>query len=204
MELLVVIAVLAILLATIDFGPSQNAKKKAQRINCVSNLHQIGTAFKVWEGDQLVRYPMQISVTNGGTRELAESGIVYVNFQVMSNQLSTPEILVCRADNSRVAATNFSTDFNNGKISYFVGLDAADEYPQRVLSGDDNFEIGGVSVEPGLLRLSTNTPVSWTAARHKHIGNILLADGSVSQTDDKSLVEKLQATGLATNRLAIP
>jgi hypothetical protein len=35
-------------------------------------------------------------------------------------------------------------------------------------------------------------------------GNIGLADGSVWQTDDKLLVQKLIATGVATNRLVLP
>jgi prepilin-type processing-associated H-X9-DG protein len=122
----------------------------------------------------------------------------------MSNELSTPKVLVCPADNSRAVATNFSNDFNNGKISYFVGLDAADEYPQRALSGDDNFAVDGAPVTSGLLELSTNTPISWTAARHKFAGNILFADGSVQQTTSSNLNQWFQQTGLATNRLAIP
>jgi hypothetical protein len=35
-------------------------------------------------------------------------------------------------------------------------------------------------------------------------GNIGLTDGSVSQTDDQLLVQKLIETGVATNRLALP
>jgi prepilin-type processing-associated H-X9-DG protein len=111
--------------------------------------------------------------------------------------------LRCPADTPWVWATNFSV-LNNSNISYFVGLDAKEAQPQLFLSGDDNFAISGVPVKSGLLQLWTNTPIAWTKERHKHTGNILFADGSVVQTDDKSLVEKLQATGPATNRLAIP
>ena len=42
MELLVVIAVLFILLALVDFGPPPSAKKKAQRIARINNLKEIG------------------------------------------------------------------------------------------------------------------------------------------------------------------
>jgi hypothetical protein len=35
--------------------------------------------------------------------------------------------------------------------------------PQMILSGDDNFEISGVPVKSGLLELSSNAPISWTA-----------------------------------------
>ena len=72
------------------------------------------------------------------------------------------------------------------------------------LSGDDNFAINGVSVKSELLEVSTNMTVTWTAARHKFIGNIGLADGSVQQITTTNLQQAIQATGIATNRLAIP
>ena len=122
----------------------------------------------------------------------------------MSNELSAPKILICPADTNRFAANNFTTDFNNAKISYFVGLNADNIHPQTILSGDDNFEISGVPVKSGLLELSTNSQISWTAARHKFIGNIGLADGSVQMLGIHQPLLTLQSIGIATNRLAIP
>jgi prepilin-type N-terminal cleavage/methylation domain-containing protein/prepilin-type processing-associated H-X9-DG protein len=204
-EVLVVLVVLAILFPLIYSGATVNNKKKAQQIYCASNLKQIAIAYKAWPGGQSDKYPMQVSVTNGGAMELAATGNVAAIFQVMSNELSTPKILICPADTDRIAATNFTTGFNNTKISYFVGLDADDGHLQTLLSGDDNFEISGVSVKSGLLELSTSTQISWTAERHKFTGNIGFADGSVIwQTTSSSLRELLQHTGNATNRLAIP
>ena len=37
------------------------AKRKAQRINCVNNLKQVGLAFRIWEGDNNDKYPMAVS-----------------------------------------------------------------------------------------------------------------------------------------------
>jgi len=34
---------------------------------------------------------MQVSATNGGTMELVNSGVVWVHFAVMSNELNTPK-----------------------------------------------------------------------------------------------------------------
>jgi hypothetical protein len=201
-EVVVIISVLVVLVATL-LPANIGSRRKAMRISCVNNLKEIDVADRIWL-DGPPDYPTQVSITNGGTMELAEKGIAYVNFQVLSNELITPKILICPADTSRIAATNFTTDFNNTKISYFVGLDAAEEYSQRIISGDDNFEIGGVPVKSGLLELSTNTPIAWTAARHKFVGNIGLADGSVQQVTTDGLQEQLHQTGLATNRLAIP
>jgi prepilin-type N-terminal cleavage/methylation domain-containing protein len=198
-EVLVVIAVLAVLVAVLrEF--SAKANRRESRINCVNNLKEIGLAYRVWEGDNGDKYPMFVSVTNGGAMELIATGNVAACFQVMSNELSTPKILVCRKDTDRIAATNFTTDFDNSKISYFINLDAQEMYPQMLLSGDDNFEIGGIPIKSGLLELSTNAPISWTAARHKFVGNIATADGNVQQVTQSGL----RSARVATNRLAIP
>lgn len=147
---------------------------------------------------------MQTSVTNGGTMELADGRNAWIDFAVMSNELSTPVILVCPTDKSRSYATNFAVSFNNANVSYFVGLDASEGQPEMFLSGDENFAVGGIPVKSGLLELSTNLSVTWTDARHKFSGNIGLVDGSVQQIATTNLQEALHQTGLATNRLAIP
>ena len=204
MEVLVIIVMLALLFSMVDFGVSHDAKKKAQRIQCVSNLKQIGVAYRVWGGDSMADFQIQNSVARGGVKELVQSGIACVSYQVMSNVLSTPKFLICPADINRIAATNFLMGFSNTNVSYFVGVDASDTLPQTLLSGDDNFEIGGVPVKSGLLELLTNTPIAWTAARHKFVGNIGFSDGSVQQVTTAGLTNLLYETGLATNRLAIP
>ena len=137
--------------------------------------------------------------------ELVSAGNVAACFQVMSNELSTPKILLCPADTRRIWATNFSAYFDNSHISYFVGLDVTNETnPQMFLSGDDNFAIGGVPVKSGVLQLLTNTPVTWTKARHKFAGYLGLADGSVEQLTTNGLQQALQQTGVATNRFVLP
>jgi prepilin-type processing-associated H-X9-DG protein len=180
------------------------AKRRTSKVGCVNCLKQIGIAYRVWANDNGDKYPMQVSGTIGGAMELVATGNVAACFQVMSNQLSTPELLICPQDTKSIPATNFGPGFNNSNVSYFVGLDADQTNLQIFLSGDDNFAIGGIPVKSGLLQLWTNTPIAWTKARHKFVGNILLADGSVQQLTTKGLQQTLRQTGVATNRLAIP
>jgi len=179
-------------------------QNQSSEIQCVNNLKQIGLAFRIWEGDNGDKLPMQVPARVGGAMEAVARGNVASVFQVMSNELSTPRILLCPADADRFAAKDFTAGFDNSHVSYFAGLDAADDKPAMFLSGDDNFDIGGRPVKSGLLLLATNAPVSWTAARHINQGNIGLADGSVQTTSSSFLRQMLVQTGVATNRLALP
>jgi hypothetical protein len=147
---------------------------------------------------------MQVSITNGGSMEHAVAGNAAPTFLILSNELSSPKVLVCFADSNRVAAVSFARGLNNSNVSYFIGVDASEENPESIISGDDNFAVDGMPVKSGLLNLWSNAPVIWTAARHHFAGNIGLADGRVVTTSSATLTNLIQQTGLATNRLAIP
>ncbi|HVU08631.1 MAG TPA: prepilin-type N-terminal cleavage/methylation domain-containing protein [Verrucomicrobiae bacterium] len=166
-ELLVVIAIIAILAAML-LPALAAAKRKAQRINCVSNLKQVGLAFREWEGDNGDRYPMQVATNQGGASiyiySSSANATTYspgVVFGVMSNELSTPKILTCPSD-TRSPATNFITQYWTGVTvtgvtpapgqytytnycSYFIGGDAIDTQPQEILTGDRNIGTAGTS-----------------------------------------------------------
>ena len=206
MTLFEVGAVIAIvLILVVVLLPALNTiRHRAARITCVNCLMQIGMAARVWAGDNGDVYPMGISVTNGGSMEMVATGDVVQTFLVMSNELSTPYILYCPADTARIRTTSFA-GLSNSNISYFISVDATnDTNPQMIISGDCNFENGGVPVKSGLRSFWTNDPVAWSATRHVLKGNIGLADGSVQTADSSKLRDLLQQTGLATNRFAIP
>jgi len=200
--LLVIIAVLA-LLAAMLLPALASAKKKAQRINCVNNLKQCGLAFRMWAGDNYDKNPMDVSKARGGTKEFNTGADTFRHFQVMSNELSTPKILVCPAD-TRTAANNF-TRLNNQNISYFVGLDANESSPQMLLDGDRNITADNEPVN-GILNLVPGQRVSWTQAIHVDSGNVGLSDGSVQQCSDSALQNVLQNSGTPTNtwRISLP
>jgi prepilin-type N-terminal cleavage/methylation domain-containing protein len=200
-EVLVVIAIIAFLAAILL--PALNHHSTRKPLLCSENLKYVGLAFRIWAGDNGDKYPMEVSMTNGGAMELAATGNIVAAFQAISNELSTPKILICPADTKQFAI-NFSTDFSTNNISYFVGLDVNVKNPYAMVSGDDNFEISGVPVKSGLLEFSSNTPIAWSVARHEFAGNVLIADGSVQGINNSMLTNWLHQTGLATNRLAIP
>jgi prepilin-type processing-associated H-X9-DG protein len=145
---------------------------------------------------------MQFALTNNETMKLIGSGNAYVLWQTMSNELSTPKVLLCPEDTERTNATNFDIGFSDANISYFFSLEAADTYPQMILDGDDNLAVNGVRVKPGILNLPTTNSLAWTKERHHGNGNIGMADGSVQQTTSESLNSAVIAA--TTFRLVIP
>jgi prepilin-type processing-associated H-X9-DG protein len=212
-ELLIVMACLVLLVAML-LPALARPKRAAPGYRCRNNLKQIGIAFRVWALDNRDQYPMRVSVPKGGTMELAERGIVFPSFLVMSNELSTPKILVCPDDpaSEKRMATTFSYSspaqpnvlFASDKnVSYFVGVDAENTQPSMLLTGDSNLGLQGGRLMSGLQSFWTNSPICWLEPRHGKWGNIGMADGSVQQASTKELRKALSESGV-TNRLAIP
>ncbi len=200
-ELAVIIAVLALLVVL--FLPAlRRAQEDGMRAECSGNLKEVGIAFKTWAFERTNGFPMMVSADKGGTRESAETGLAFPQFQALTNELSTPRVLLCPTDKHRTAAKDFSS-LSNTNISYFVGLDSQEDYPQMLMAGDRNVTNGTPLPSNRILVLTTNSMLGWTHELHSCRGNILLADGSVQQVSSSGLTN-LVSNSVATNRLAIP
>ncbi len=200
-EVLVVVAVVALAIVILLPMFERHAHTRSPRISCVGNLKQVGLAFRIYANDNNDLYPMAVLEADGGAKEAVERGEMFRIFEVMSNELSDPRVVICPADD-RTAATNFS-NFNNSHVSYFVGLDAVGTKPDMILSGDRNIAIDDQSLS-GIVSLRTNATLAWMKSIHEHAGNIGLADGSVQQVTTPMLYQLLRNSGDGENRILFP
>ena len=206
-EVVIVVALLGLILALFLPHPC-GSRVKASRINCLSNLKQVGLATRIWAGDHGDSLPVEVSTNEGGLSELFNQVVVSDIFRVMSNELSVPKVVLCPAD-IRDEAESFES-FNDANVSYFFSLDAKDTHPNMILAGDRNLSTNATGKYPkllsGLERIDASRPgLGWTKALHEHEGNVALADGSAMQLDFERLGNQIQLTdsGL-TNRVLFP
>ena len=82
-----------------EVDPFAEAKGRAQRISCISNIKQICLAARLWENDH------------------PELHVLPASFLMMSNELNSPKILTCTADTARTRANSWQ-EFDVSRVSY--------------------------------------------------------------------------------------
>jgi hypothetical protein len=117
------------------------AKGRAQSVSCANKMKQIGLSFRTWAIDHDDNFPFNVSTNKGGTLELCAPGNdgfdrnAALHFRVMSNEFSTPKILVCPADRKRQPAQAF-LNLQPAHVSYKLrtGSDINETHPDQVLA----------------------------------------------------------------------
>ncbi len=224
-EMMVVI-VCVVLLALIVVPPLSHPTAKISRISCVNNLKNIGLAWRIYATDNNGIYPWQTAATNrsvfGPTNYATVPGAALVPaqgvgavFAFVTNEFSTPKILLCPADGKRFQLKTNSFAFlmapaqavvRDRAISYFIGTSASGEQPQSILGGDRNLAGGPFSADPKrppsqvALRIPYATATNlaamnsavWTQDIHQGAGNLLLGDASVQQVRSGRMGEQFR------------
>ncbi len=218
-ELLAVLVVIGTLVVML-IPKLQREKAIAERISCVSCLKNIGLGFRIFATDNQGFMPLQFSTNSpgtnnpisrpnsGGTREYAlDPASAWRHFTVITNELSTPKILHCRADRERTPARNFLEFTNNRFLSYTVSISATEAQPQSILASDRNLMVDGLAVSNTVLTLTTNLNAAWDRRIHVEAGNVLLGDGSVQQVSSGRLSEQFRDAAAANSepqKLVVP
>ena len=197
----------------------------------MNNLKNIGLAFRIFATDNGDRFPFELSSGDGGTQDWATNAVeMYRHFQALSNELSTPKIVICPSDAGKTEATNWTTHFTNLakgngclSVSYSVGTDAAETFPQSFLSTDRNMtnnvdrkdltkapsnanqfvDMGGVG-GPKAASITQGGGAGWDNNVHQNQGNGCMGDGSVQQLSGARLRDQLRNSGTTENKFLFP
>jgi len=203
-EMVVVIFVLMVLVSSVVL-PRLAHSSKVLPYTCLNNFKEIGTAYRLWAGDNGDLVPSQQTVASNGWGNFLtnsnQGSECWMNYAIMGNELGqSPKLVICPAD-ERQAALSFTNNFDNTHVSYFVGVNANDSYPQSIQGGDRNLGPGtvpdpdyGYSPKSGKgndVTIPISGPVSWSLKMHSAgnsagAGNILLGDGSGQQMSSAS------------------
>ena len=187
-ELLVVIAIIGILAAMLLPALNQ-AREKARRANCLSNLKQIGLGIAMYADSYNGRVPMD----NGTSPDLGAS------FNLLSNTITSAKIYTCPSDSARKLTPTYPLDTadntvgsHNTNISYaYCPFIIWQDQPDSVLALD-RMATSTANYTKGSKWQSTGTGAP---SPHKDAGgNVLYNDGHVACNNSLSAIVGTNAT----------
>lgn len=191
-------------------GPSlAGTQPRSHRLICANNLRQIGLAMQLWSHSHEDQPMFEVSTNAGGTRLHVLAPNAWLHFSWISNELVSPQWLLCPSDTGR-PARDFSADpaggyvhpnFANRATSYFLSH-AFNPSPAALAAGDRNVGFDATSscsrfqnVARVTVRPAVSSSFRWTNGLHEAAGNVLHLDGSVEQLSNTGLARSVFDAG---------
>ena len=215
-ELLVVVAIIGIL-AALSLPVISRSKQKAQQIQCVGNLHQLGLALQIFVADNQA-YPSAFASTNSDNPGIWESQLERGGFDISKPKKNFIGEGVWRCPSARWGAnpapgvtpvcygynvygvglnpTNalgMSGDFIPGSHSFAPVRDSEVVNPSDMMAIGDSFLGSGIFIRLPLYLLDRGGRAS---ARHQGRVNVVFCDGHVESPALKVVFDDTSDTAL--------
>jgi prepilin-type N-terminal cleavage/methylation domain-containing protein/prepilin-type processing-associated H-X9-DG protein len=205
-ELLVVVAIVVVV-SNLYLVRVNKPDRRATVAGCLNNLKNISVEQQVWLQENDGKFPWEIPVSEGGTKELIGSGNASPHFQGFTRYITNASVFLCPSDSTRMQATSVST-LTDSNLSYFINLDVVTNSTTGILAGGRHLQVNGQPVPPGLNTITTNSQIGWTRELHNNPktpprGNMVFADGHVELVSG-DLTERFVQQGKAESRLVVP